>query len=163
MVVGARARPRVLRKSRSEVVPRGAGEVRPRMTRLLSRLFALILGSVLIALACTPENVPPQAQMQSDAPRGGTLRVAWWNEPSGLFPYVAAQLPARILSHFVVEGLVAVSPDAEYQPWLAKEVPTVANGAVTVLPGGKMDVTFRLLPDVTWSDGQPFTSSDVKF
>ncbi len=127
------------------------------------RMTALILMSVLVALACTPENAPPQAAKDSDAPKGGTLSVAWWNEPSGLFPYVAAQLPARILSHFVVEGLVAVSPDAEYRPWLAKGVPTVANGDVKVLSNGRMDVTYRLLPGVTWSDGEPFTSSDVKF
>lgn len=123
--------------------------------RLWSWLFV-----AATALSGCAASVPPSP---SSAPRGGTLIVAWWNEPAGLMPYIVSQLPARILSHFAVEGLIAVSPDGEYQPWLAKQVPTLANGDVKVLPNGKLEVTYRLLAGVTWSDGKPFTSDDVKF
>ncbi len=48
-------------------------------------------------------------------------------------------------------------------PLLATEVPTVDNGGVRLRGDGGMDVTWKLRPDVTWHDGQPFTSADVKF
>jgi len=110
-------------------------------------------------VACAPEP----AQERTDVPRGGTLVVGWWSEPSGLTAYVVSQLPSRILTHFAVEGLIGVSPDGEYQPWLAKEVPTIANGQVRLLTNGKMDVTYKLVPGVVWSDGRPLTSDDVKY
>jgi peptide/nickel transport system substrate-binding protein len=124
------------------------------------RVAALLFAGALAALACLPNSTPVD---RTEVTRGGTLTVAWWSEPSGLTPYVVSQLPARILSHFALEGLVAVSPDAEYQPWLARQVPTVANGDVRLLPNGRMDVTYRLMPDIHWSDGQPFSSDDVKY
>ena len=43
------------------------------------------------------------------------------------------------------------------------EVPTLDNGGVTLRPDGGMDVTWRLRPGITWHDGMPFTSADVKF
>lgn len=124
------------------------------------RVAAPIFVAALIAVACLPTTQPGD---NADAPRGGTLIVAWWNEPTDLTPYVVSQLPARILSHFVVEGLIGVSPNGEYQPWLAREVPTTANGGLRLLANGKMDVTYKLASEVLWSDGRPFTSEDVKY
>lgn len=125
-----------------------------------ARVASSIFGAALIAVACLPTTQLPE---NTEAPRGGTLIVAWWNEPTDLTPYVVSQLPARILNHFAIEGLIAVSPDGEYQPWLAREVPTTANGGLRLLPNGKMDVTYKLASDVLWSDGRPFTSDDVKY
>ena len=48
-------------------------------------------------------------------------------------------------------------------PLLAAEVPTPQNGGVRLRPDGGMDVTWKLRPGVTWHDGTPFTSADVKF
>ena len=48
-------------------------------------------------------------------------------------------------------------------PLLASEVPTLENGGVGLRPDGGMDVTWRLRPGITWHDGTPFTSADVKF
>ena len=123
------------------------------------RLWSWLLVAAMALSACTA-SAPPSP---GSAARGSTLIVAWWSEPAGLMPYTVSQLPARILNHFAVEGLIAVSPDGEYQPWLAKQVPTIANGDVRVLPSGKLDVTYRLVAGVTWSDGKALTSDDVKF
>ena len=48
-------------------------------------------------------------------------------------------------------------------PLLASEVPTLENGGVPLRSDGGMDVTWRLRPGITWHDGKPFTSADVKF
>ncbi|HEX9090797.1 MAG TPA: peptide ABC transporter substrate-binding protein, partial [Anaerolineales bacterium] len=47
-----------------------------------------------------------------------------------------------------------------FQPVLAAEIPTAANGG---LSADKLMVTWKLLPDLKWSDGKPITSDDVKF
>jgi peptide/nickel transport system substrate-binding protein len=39
-------------------------------------------------------------------------------------------------------------------------VPTIENG---LLAEDGTSVTYNLLPDVVWSDGEPFTANDVRF
>src|SRR6185295_13569515 len=63
----------------------------------------------------------------------------------------------------VVEGLTTTDESMNVVPLLATEVPAVENGAVRLRPDGGMDVTWKLRPGVTWHDGTPFTSADVKF
>jgi len=52
--------------------------------------------------------------------------------------------------------------DFKYYGQLAKNVPTVENGGVTVT-GDKMDVKIELIPGAKWSDGQPITCEDVSY
>lgn len=63
----------------------------------------------------------------------------------------------------VVEGLVTTNEKMEVVPLLAAEVPTLQNGGVVLRTDGGMDVTWKLRPGVTWHDGTPHTSADVKF
>jgi peptide/nickel transport system substrate-binding protein len=63
----------------------------------------------------------------------------------------------------VIEGLVTADEKGDVVPVLAAELPTRENGEVTLRPGGGMDVTWKLRPGVTWHDGKPHTSADVKF
>lgn len=54
----------------------------------------------------------------------------------------------------------------EWIPWLAESVPSLENGGARLIGEGadqRLQVTFSLRKDVTWSDGQKLTSSDVKF
>ena len=57
-------------------------------------------------------------------------------------------------------GLWNNTMDLKYYGQLAKDVPTVANGGVTVT-GDKMDVKVNLVEGAKWSDGQPITCDDV--
>ncbi len=63
----------------------------------------------------------------------------------------------------VVEGLVAPDEQARYVPVLATVVPTTGNGGIVLNSAGGMSVTYHLRPGVSWQDGAPFTSADVKF
>lgn len=63
----------------------------------------------------------------------------------------------------VVEGLLAPDANARYVPVLATNVPTLANGGITLTPDGGMTVRYALRPGVRWHDGAPFTAADVKF
>ena len=63
----------------------------------------------------------------------------------------------------VVEGLTTTDEQMRVVPLLAREVPTIENGGVVLRRDGGMDVTWKLQPGVSWHDGVPFTSADVKF
>jgi peptide/nickel transport system substrate-binding protein len=63
----------------------------------------------------------------------------------------------------VIEGLVTTDERMNVVPVLAAEVPTIENGGVVLRRDGGMDVTWKLRPGVTWHDGHPHTSADVKF
>jgi peptide/nickel transport system substrate-binding protein len=45
-------------------------------------------------------------------------------------------------------------------PYLAEEIPTVENGGVAE---DLTSITWKIKPGITWSDGTPFTATDVKF
>jgi peptide/nickel transport system substrate-binding protein len=63
----------------------------------------------------------------------------------------------------VVEGLVTTDEKMNIVPLLAASVPTLENGGVVLRKDGGMDVTWTLRPNITWHDGTPHTSADVKF
>lgn len=93
--------------------------------------------------------------------RGGTLTVGLTYDVDTLNVYSTGFLGD--VQAAVVEGLVAPDSQARYLPVLALEVPTLANGGITLVDGGKMKVVYKLRPGVKWHDGVPFTSADVKF
>ncbi len=92
---------------------------------------------------------------------GGTLVVAFPSEPDTMNPY-STHLSGEP-STTIIEGLVVPDGNMIYKPRLAKEVPSLDNGLIKVLDDGKMDITYNLKQNVTWHDGKPFTSADVKF
>lgn len=58
------------------------------------------------------------------------------------------------------DALVRITPDGEFIPALAAEVPTIENGG---LSEDGLNWHFKLRDDVKWHDGEPFTAEDVKF
>ena len=60
----------------------------------------------------------------------------------------------------MLEPLADFDADGKITPILAAEIPSLDNGGVAQ---DGMSVTWKLKPNVTWSDGQPFTADDVKF
>jgi len=57
-------------------------------------------------------------------------------------------------------SLIRIDDKLAYVPSLAQEVPTTQNGGISA---DGLSYTFKLRPGVKWSDGQPFTSADVRF
>ena len=69
-----------------------------------------------------------------------------------------------LVMKLVLLGLTRMDPAGNVIPLLAADLPTLANGDVVVdEQAGTMQVTWRLRPDVVWSDGQPVTAADVLF
>lgn len=89
-----------------------------------------------------------------------TVRVALPINPMQLNPI----LPQNTIENFT-DGLIfdlLVTQDANHHqvPDLASVVPTLANGGISK---DGLTITYHLRHGITWHDGAPFTSKDVKF
>lgn len=91
---------------------------------------------------------------------GGVLKIIQWQAPTLLSPHVATGSKDWLAAVLVVEPLMHYLPDSSMYPNLLIEVPTLENG---LLNEDLTEVTLKLLPDVLWSDGEPFTAEDVVF
>jgi peptide/nickel transport system substrate-binding protein len=127
------------------------------MTFKLTRRAALQGMLAGTAAFATMRALPAFAQA-----KGGTLTVGLTYEIDTMNVYSTGFLGDAQAA--VVEGLLAPDENAKYVPVLATEVPTLENGGIVVAEDGKtMKITYKLRPGVTWHDGTPFTSADVKY
>jgi len=96
---------------------------------------------------------------------GGQVIFADWQEATEFNFYYQGQVTEANLSAATQGGLVAVTNDFKYAPDQATEIPTLANGGVKVPGDGgdAMTVTWKLRPDLKWSDGQALTCDDYKY
>lgn len=90
----------------------------------------------------------------------GTVKIIYWQAPSTLNPFLSGGTKDVESASMIIEPLARYNQDGEMLPFLAKEVPTVANGGVA---SDLTSITWTLRDDILWSDGTPFTSADVKF
>ncbi|HEY7647392.1 MAG TPA: ABC transporter substrate-binding protein [Methylomirabilota bacterium] len=111
----------------------------------------LVLSSVLVMLLAGWLLLPGHAEAQK---RGGTLIMLVQPEPPTLAAYQSTSGPIGQVMSKVYEGLL------EYD-FNLKPIPGLAQ-SWTVSPDGKT-ITFKLQHGVTFHDGKPFTSADVKF
>ena len=129
------------------------------MTVAAGRLLARVLLPVAIA-ACSGGD-GSAARADRLAPTNDLLVIGYDREPDVLNRFSTHIL--EDIQSCIVEGLVTNDENMNIVPLLAAEVPTPENGGVRMRPDGGMDVTWRLRPGITWHDGRPFTSADVKF
>jgi peptide/nickel transport system substrate-binding protein len=88
-----------------------------------------------------------------------TLRLLFWQPPTILNPHLARGMSDFAAARCCFEPLLTADAAGRLTPVLAAEVPSAENGG---LPDERT-VIYRLLRDVTWADGQPFTADDVVF
>ena len=119
------------------------------------------------AFAPHPQDATPEAGARPAAgsegkTRGqdGELKVLLWQAVTLLSSHVASGSKDFIAADIVNEPLMRFLPDGSIIPNLVTEVPTIENGG---LNDDLTSVTFKLTPDIVWSDGEPFTADDVVF
>jgi peptide/nickel transport system substrate-binding protein len=115
---------------------------------------------VVVLAACAAPAAPAAPFTGAEAApgeptRGGVVIVGSPQEPNVLNPLLSISSIEDAISSFTVEGLVQVDENGEYAPVLAAELPTVSEDGLVV--------TYKLLPDVKFSNGAPFTCADVQF
>ena len=86
--------------------------------------------------------------------RGGTLVAAIDSDPGQLNPAITTSGAVHTASELMFNGLVELSPSLEPVPGLAESWEIEEDGAL---------YRFTLQDGVTWHDGEPFTSADVKY
>ncbi len=140
------------------------------------RLYALMrLGAIIWLLAgllnaCADQRLADPVDMSATAsvPTAplavglvdDTLQMIFPVAPASLNPYISPALSDWYASRIIYEPLASFDRDGNLVPFLAAEIPSRENGAVAA---DGMSVTWKLRQDVQWSDGVPFTASDVKF
>ncbi len=113
------------------------------MRRLLAVLFLAVVAAAM----------PGVAGAQAPA-RGGTLRIAGISEPPTLNPALSTGIGPAIIGAKVFSGLLEYDWDFVPKPLVAERWEVSKDG---------LRYTFQLRKDVTFHDGKPLTSADVKF
>lgn len=121
------------------------------------------------ATSTTAPEVSPTSKAET-TPTGGSagqgrgvgdlLRILYWQAPVILNPHFSQGNKDSSAASLILEPLIDIDADGNIIPVLIAEVPSLENGDVAE---DGMSVTYRLLPDVVWSDGEPFTAEDVRF
>ncbi|MGK8235087.1 peptide ABC transporter substrate-binding protein [Roseovarius sp. MS2] len=115
-------------------------------------LKSLLLG----ATAATSLASVAMAERGAD----GHVNLIYWQAPSIMNPYLSGGTKEVEAASLVIEPLGRYNTKGEMIPYLAEEIPTVANGGVSE---DLTSITWKIKPGITWSDGTPFTADDVKF
>ncbi len=141
----------------------------PRTLRLPQLFWVLTVGLLLLACAGTPSAPASRSSQESASgenqqagPRG-TLRLAWPREPDSLASKFTGGGGAGEYAWIFNSTLAFYDFGGVPHPLLARELPTVENGAWTVAPDGTMTTTFRLHERARWHDGTPLTAADFAF
>ena len=132
----------------------------------MRKYFALIIALALLLASCGKVTVQPTATATAGIATagiatGGTVVLIIPEEPTTLNYYASdAAITRQVADATSTTGLTMVDEKGDFYPVLATDLPTQANGG---LSADNLKVTWKLRPDLKWSDGQPLTSDDIKF
>ena len=114
----------------------------------------LLLAGTVAALALG--GTAAQAERGTD----GDLKILFWQAVSTMNPYLSGGTKEVYASSMVIEPLARYDEKGELVPTLVTEIPTLENGGVAQ---DLLSMTWKIKPDVKWSDGTPFTAEDAIF
>ena len=127
----------------------------------MRKYFALIIALALLLASCGKATVQPTATATAGIATGGTVVLIIPEEPTTLNYYASdAAITRQVADATSTTGLTMVDEKGDFYPVLATDLPTQANGG---LSADNLKVTWKLRPDLKWSDGQQLTSDDIKF
>ena len=133
--------------------------------------LAVSFSAVILAAACATTGTPGSSPSAGGSGAsggaafkrgdGGELKILYWQAPTILNPHQATGTKDSDASRLVVEPLASWGADAKpVANAIALEIPTVANGGVSA---DFTTVTWKLKPNLKWSDGTAVTADDVVF
>ena len=97
---------------------------------------------------------------QAERGADGQVNILYWQAPSIMNPYLSGGTKDMEAASLVIEPLARYDQGGNLVPWLAEDIPTVANGGVSE---DLTTITWTLQEGLVWSDGSPVTSEDVQF
>ncbi|MBO6898213.1 MAG: peptide ABC transporter substrate-binding protein [Shimia sp.] len=90
----------------------------------------------------------------------GHVNIIYWQAPSILNPYLSSGTKDVESASLTLEPLARYDETGKMVPYLAAEIPTVANGGVSE---DLTSITWTIADGMVWSDGTAVTSADVVF
>jgi peptide/nickel transport system substrate-binding protein len=111
--------------------------------------LTLLAGAAVLSLAACTAPEPSATENSSR-----DVSVQLYNAPSTFSPLIAQVAGNQLVQSLHWDSLIAVDDQGQFQPRLADSWEVSADG---------LTWTFDLKDDITWSDGEPFTSEDVLF
>ncbi|QYK40413.1 MAG: peptide ABC transporter substrate-binding protein [Paracoccaceae bacterium] len=90
----------------------------------------------------------------------GHVSIIYWQAPSILNPFLSGGTKDVESSSIILEPLARYNEVGQLVPFLAEEIPTLANGGVSA---DLTSITWKLKEGLLWSDGTPVTSADAVF
>lgn len=130
----------------------------------VSSSAAVFLANTAVSQDATPDSErstrPDFGTEGQERGGGGQLSLMQWQAPTSLSPHVVTGSKDFLAAMLTVEPLVHYSADSTMVPNLVTEIPSFENG---LLAEDLTSVTYNLLPDVVWSDGEAFSADDVAF
>ena len=133
--------------------------------RKTTLLAAFAVSAAMVAGACGGGASIVGSYKPGDGASGGTLLVGDYQDVDSLHPfYYSTVMSANVLAT-AWDGLVSLSNEAKYVPWMATAIPDIKNGGIKLpgVDGDAMTVTWTLRDGLVWSDGQPITCADAAY
>ncbi len=90
----------------------------------------------------------------------GHVNIIYWQAPSILNPYLSSGTKDVESASLTLEPLARYDETGKMVPFLAADIPTVANGGVSE---DLTSITWTIADGMVWSDGTAVTSADVVF
>jgi len=119
------------------------------------RTLALLLGLLLVLAACGDDGGEEATTTTAPATTtGGTVRIGWGGAPADLNPGIGVLVEDYTLYELVYNTPISLDLDGNYVPELATDWYVSDDDLVW---------TMKLAEGVTFHDGTPLTSEDVKF
>ena len=119
------------------------------------RLVGVLATAGLLAALVLVLRLGNSSSPATDGAGGGQIVASIRAEPRTFNRFIARDQTTEVLTFLMQGRLVRVNRATfELEPWLAETWESSADGRTH---------TLHLRPDVTWSDGTPFTSADVLF
>ena len=134
---------------------------RSKRTLVTSCSFLAIL--MLLLAACGPSGATSPASTATTstaAVKGGTWTDDLFEDASSLLPNGTSETYAVVIDQTLWAPLFLGTPTGQITTGLASEIPTQANGDISA---DLKTWTFKLKPNLKWSDGQPLTAKDIDF
>src|SRR2546428_2021262 len=129
-------------------------------------VLSIALGAVVAGSACAPVASPsatgPAAKpLAASGPK--TLTIATLVPIPGFGPWDIGTTQGgwAAMGELASNGLVTEGSGGRPELRGAAQLPSFEAGTMTVLPDGRMQVTWHLRPDVRWHDGAPFSADDL--
>ncbi|MEA2027306.1 MAG: hypothetical protein U9O18_11490, partial [Chloroflexota bacterium] len=130
------------------------------MSPVTRRTFAFGAAMMLAASAFV---VAPVAA-QDEPPTGGTAVAGEWQAATQLNPYIPNAVKDYEAIAPILRALVTVNSDGQWEPEFLTSLPSLEAGTlVEDEDGDGFTVTLEMMPDLVWSDGEPFTLHDLEW